>query len=484
MTAIVFQSGWLNSFDCAGAPSTMYVFSEDTPPLVYANLATDVPLPICGCATTDVPIGCCVSSLDLSFTDNYQSVMRNYVNDWASFIPPTSANLNTYCTISTADYSSFQGMNQAYYLAKNQCIDTVICDIDSNTLTVYNNTGCDGFFETFSLSNSSQIQNSVLLGNVTIGLETIHNGAVNILWTAYSPQYELVPQLKIPSERFAAFCYCMSLLIGLTTSSFYLRKFYIHRNTRDLLFGITQLLISINISLQCVYYTTILSETQLSVLDIGVQVSSVYSLFSVYISLHILFTIFVDYQYTFVHKAVYFFFTALNVCTVYFYALADIYSLVTGQFNDVYFYLVRMQYYTQGYWKITYIVIEILPSIAILYKLIFRATNKKIQTLKAKINIIIGLAIFQIFLVLAYEAVILLRTYTLIYKNDRNALASSSSNYLIQTMNSLIVLIVYEKLVELLEKIANRKVQIVRKATSGSLTEVLSQKKIPEINID
>ncbi|KAJ3315573.1 hypothetical protein HDV04_001987 [Boothiomyces sp. JEL0838] len=381
------------------------------------------------------------------------------------------------------DYSSFLGLNQGFYLAKNQCYDNVICDSGTNTLTVYNDTGCQGFSETFSVLNS-QPQSSLILGNVTIGLTMIKEGKVDVVWTAYTPQYELVPQFKIPTERFAAFCYGMSILIGVTTSGFYFRKFYFHRNRRDLLFGVSQFLLAVNITLQCVYYTTVLSATQLSMLDIGVQFSGVYSLFSVYVSLHLLFLIFVDYQYTIIHKAVYFFFTVLNVCTMYFYALSDIYNLTTGEFNDVYFFLVRMQYNAQGYWKITYIVIEILPSIAILYKLIFRATNKKIQTQKSKINVIIGLAIFQIVLVSVYEMVILIRTYTMFYKNDRNLLASSSTSYLIQTLNSLIVLIVYEKLVDLMEKIANRKVQIVRKATSGSLTEVLSQKKLPEINID
>ncbi|KAJ3267850.1 hypothetical protein HDV01_003882, partial [Terramyces sp. JEL0728] len=180
-------------------PSTMYVFNEDTPTLVYANLENDIPLPICGVAPSDVPIGCCVSSLDLPFTDNYHSVLRNYIKDWTNYTPPISANAHSYCTISTADYSSFLGMNQAYYLGTNTCFDNVVCDLDGKTLTVYNDTGCGGFYESFSILDPLPY-NSSILGNISVGLQVINDGIVPVKWTAYSPQYELVPQFIVPME--------------------------------------------------------------------------------------------------------------------------------------------------------------------------------------------------------------------------------------------------------------------------------------------
>ncbi|KAJ3326128.1 hypothetical protein HDV06_000004 [Boothiomyces sp. JEL0866] len=468
---VVFQSGWLNSFDCTGPASTMYVFSEDSPTVLYSNVQTDSPIPACGSSTGDVPDGCCISSLDLTFTDSYQSMMRSYVLDSTDYKPPASSNSFTYCTITSNTNSSLYGYYQAFFLANGKCQDNVMCNINSNLLTVFNNTGCTGPFEQYYTTDSSP-RVSNLLGNVSFGIYIVHNATETITWTGFTPQYELVPQFKVPVEQFAIFCYIVALLVGICTCLYYGRRYLLHKTFRDLIFSITQFLITMNIILQCVYYTTVLSDTQLEEIDLAVQVFGSYSLFSVYVSLHVLFTIFVEFQNSMLKILVFAFLTIMNLGTMYYFAIADIYSLTTGNYDEFYFQLVRLQYNCQVYWKTVYFVIEIVPSTVILFKMIYGANNKKLQKVMPKVFVIVILALFQIVIILGFEVFNLIRTYTLWLGNDRILLASNAINYLLQAINSLLILVVYEKLVELVESMANRKPKPIKMAVTNSVTKM------------
>ncbi|KAJ3326130.1 hypothetical protein HDV06_000006 [Boothiomyces sp. JEL0866] len=471
-SGLVFQSGWFNSYECVGPPSIMSIFYESNAPVVYSNLLQDTPLPFCGSAFVPVPIGCCLSSLDLSFTSNYQSLTRNYIDHTSSFTAPASANSYAYCNVKANSNNSLSGLYQVYFLADNQCMDNVICDINSNVITIYNSTGCTGYHESFSLV-SDQPQSSLIYGEIELSLYLVRNGPVTFSWLAYTPQYKLIPQYHAPIEQFAVFCYAMSLLIGSTTCGYYTRRYYLHRLFRDLIFSITQFLITINIILECIYYTTIMSNIGLSEIDFGVQLSGVYSLFSVYVSLHILFTIYVEYQKTIIQKLIYIFFTVFHFGTMYYFAISDMYVIICGVQDETSFYIANIQENSFVYWKGTFIIMEIVPSIVILTKLIFGASARRLQQLHTKINIIVGLSIFQITIICSYELFNLIRAYTLWFGNDRVNLAANSINYFMQTMSSLIVLIVYERLVEVLEKLSNRRVCIPRKRPSGSVTEVI-----------
>ncbi|KAJ3315574.1 hypothetical protein HDV04_001988 [Boothiomyces sp. JEL0838] len=456
MSDLVFQSGWFNSFDCSGPPSTMYIFNETYAPPVYNNLLGDSPIPVCGCSTLAVPTGCCISSLDLNFTFNYQSITRNYISDVGDITPPVTANAFAYCTVTALSNNSLAGISQIYYLANNQCQENVICNLNSNVITVFNETGCNGYHESFSTSTNQQ-QSSLIFGNISIGLTRIVNAKGSIFWIAYSPSNELVPQYKAPIEQFAAFCYASSFVIVISTSAHYFTRYYKHRQLRDLFFAITQTLLFFNITLQCIYYSVILTNTQLNELDLGVQVFGVYSLFSVYVSLFIIFTIYKEYQSTIYEKAAYGFFTIFYLGTMNYYLLADIHEIITGVQDDFYYLMLELQYNAYVYWKFAYVLMEMTPSVLILNKLIFGANTKKLQKLKGEINIVLTLSGIQLANIIAYEIFNLIGTYTLFFGNDRTVLASTSINYFMQSINSLIVLIVYEKIVSLLEKISNRK---------------------------
>ncbi|KAJ3326129.1 hypothetical protein HDV06_000005 [Boothiomyces sp. JEL0866] len=471
MTSLVYQSGWFNSLDCSGPPSTMYIFNEDAAPPVYNNLQSDTPIPICGCSTPIVPTGCCISSLNMNFTYNYQSITRNYIDDLTRATPPKSANSYAYCTITAATNDSLAGIYQIYYLANNQCQENVICNINSNTIRVFNETGCTGYHEIYYTA-SNQIESSSILGNITVGLQLIKNADLTILWVANSPSNNLVPQFKVPVERFAAFCYAASLLLVTLTGMHYLIRYYKFRLLRDLLFAITQGLLSLNIILQCVYYSVVMTNTQLSELDLGVQVFGVYSLFSVYVSLFIIFTIYREYQSTIYEKLAYIGFTVFYLGTMNYYLIADIHGIITGVQDDFYYLMLELQYNADMYWKFAYVIMEMLPSVLILNKLIFGASAKKLQKLQKSINLVLALSGLQLINIITYEVFNLIGTYTLYYGSDRTVLASTSINYFMQALNSLIVLIVYEKLVDLLEKISNRKLIAARNPPSSSVTNV------------
>ncbi|KAJ3315575.1 hypothetical protein HDV04_001989 [Boothiomyces sp. JEL0838] len=214
-----------------------------------------------------------------------------------------------------------------------------------------------------------------------------------------------------------------------------------------------------------------MSNVGLGEIDLAVQISGVYTLFSVFVSLHILFTIYVEYQGTIFQKAVYVAFTLFNFSTMYYFAMSDIYVIITGQQDEWSFFIANIQENTFVYWKGTFIIMEIVPSIIILTKLIFGASAKKLQHLHSKINLIVCLSLLQIAIICSYVLFNMARAYTLWFGNDRVNLAANAINYFMQTLSSLIVLVVFEKLVEVLEKISNRKGK--KKPANGSITEVI-----------
>ncbi|KAJ3315565.1 hypothetical protein HDV04_001979 [Boothiomyces sp. JEL0838] len=328
-TGIVFQSGWLSSFDCSGPPTSMIIFNETNPTAVFSNLQLDFPIPICGSAIHPIPIGCCISSVDLIFTYNYQSITRQYIPDSSNYNAPAGANQKSYCTLTANDSQSLNGYIKAFYLENGQCIDGFIVCNTNNTVSVYNQSGCTGYSETFNVNN--QVQLSHILGSVMIGSQIVQ-GSVGFVWEAVSPHAESVPLFHIAIERLSAFCYGLALLTPAATSGFYAYRYYKVRKQNDLFFSIAQFMLLANIVAQVTYtMTAFTSDISMYLFDIVNQLTNVYSLLTVYISLYILFTIYGQYQTTLLEKGVYATMTVLHLATMYWNLLADIYGLFASQ---------------------------------------------------------------------------------------------------------------------------------------------------------
>ncbi|KAJ3315563.1 hypothetical protein HDV04_001977 [Boothiomyces sp. JEL0838] len=470
MTAkLVFQSGWTTATDCSGPPSSMYIFTENNPTIEFANLQIDTPLPLCGNANLPIPVGCCISSVDLQFTNGYHSITRNYIDQITDYTAPLSANNVKYCSIEAKGNSSNYGYNKTFILGGGNCVGNIKCDLLSNTLTIYNNTNCIGFSETYSVS-SLQSYNSSLLGNVSIGTSIIV-GSVNFIWEATTPFAEVVPLYKMPIEIFSAFCYALAFLIPTVTAVFYFYRYRKYKTRKDLLFSIAQLTLLINIVLQFIYNITVFpNDITTFIFDVFTQLSNVSSLFTVYISLNILFTIYTQFQGTLLEKLVYISLTLLHFSTMYWYAFGDLYGLIKGE-DETFYLLFSIQGKTFFIWRTVYILVEMLPSLIILHKVFSNIEQKKVYTQKRQIYLMGLLLILQICTVLVYEILNIIVNYTLLIGGDRAYSAMFGIYYCLQALNSFFVLVIYGMLINMMVNIKGKKIVTPPSGTARNTTK-------------
>ncbi|KAJ3268897.1 hypothetical protein HDV01_002125 [Terramyces sp. JEL0728] len=453
---LIFQSGWLNSYNCDGPPSSMYIFNEDNPTPVFVYVESDTPLPLCGTANLPVPIGCCVSSVNLQFTMNYPSMTRNYIDDINDYTPPLSAQNVQYCRITGNDEQSLLGYNQTFFIGGGMCVDGIAkCDLLTNEITLFNDTDCTGYSESYSLGDNNGY-NSLILGNISTGAITMA-GKVKFIWEAASPFSETVPLFKMPLEKFSVFCYGLSFLIPTVTSGFY---YYRYRNTnkkKDLFFSVAQFMLLVNIISQFVYTMTVFPDANSTMTyDFFSQLTNISSLFTVYISLYSLFTIYSQYQQSILEKLTYAVLTVLHFLTMYWYAVSDVYGLVKGA-DDWYYYFCNLQPRAYFIWRTIYILVEMLPSIIILRKVFSSIHQKKVNTQKANIYFMGVLLIFQICTVVVYEILNVVVNYTLLIGSDRAYSAMYAIFYALQALNSLFVLVIYSLLVKMTATITGKK---------------------------
>ncbi|KAJ3315564.1 hypothetical protein HDV04_001978 [Boothiomyces sp. JEL0838] len=453
-TGIVFQSGWFNSSDCTGPPASMYIFTESNPTPVYTNLLSVSEIPYCGTAILPVPIGCCTSFIDYAFGLNYHSLSVNYVGNITDYTPPVTANNIQYCSIFANDDKSLDGYNKTFYLGNNQCIENVKCDLSSNTITIYNNTGCNGYQESFPLSNATH--QSVIFGNISVSSQRM-NGIVKFIWEQEQPYSEGVPLYQLPIEIFGAACYVVALIVPTITTAFYTYKYFKTRAPKDLFFAIAQFTLTLNFVMEFIFEETVFASDQtLFIYDFFSQLTNCCSLLTVFISLNTLSTIYPQFQGTIYQKLVYIAATILHLGTMYWYGIADLYGLIVGQ-DDNYLMLNNTQTKTYMIWRTTYIIFEMIPSIVILLKIFCAINQRKLQKMKQSIHFMAFVLFIQILLVIAYEGLNIVVNYTLLLYSDRAYMSTFGIFYCLQALNSLFVLIIYNMMTSVLEHITGKK---------------------------
>ncbi|KAJ3326221.1 DNA-directed RNA polymerase II subunit [Boothiomyces sp. JEL0866] len=455
---LIYQSGWLSSFGCSGPPDTMFLFRESSPTPNYAN--SDTPIPNCGACPLAVPVGCCVSSIDLVNSVNYTSTTQNFVSDIYSLTPPIESNGYSYCTITPANNISLSGYDQAYYLANNQCIAGIMCDPLSDIISVFSNSDCSGSIEDFQLSDSL-IQTSIVLGNFTVSLNRISNGTVKTNWLAISPQSELVPIYQSNMERLYAACYTLSALLCTITLCLSLKWFYSRRRTVDILFALSQVLFLSFLIVHFMYDNTAFYDIiEYSKYHISIQILEVYTLLTVYICCHLLFTILIEYKRY--EIGVYVIFTLFYFGTMCYGILSDIYDI--DEDYTTFYYFAELSSQMPIYWKIVYIAMRIIPSILIQWKIFSGASQNKVVKAREKIKVLLALTIIQVGIIIIYEVLQILSFDTLIWRNDRDFLANKSTVYLLEALNFLLVFIIYEKLVDVIGIMVRKIPKIVEAA--------------------
>ncbi|KAJ3269228.1 hypothetical protein HDV01_001675 [Terramyces sp. JEL0728] len=434
----VFLSGWFDSYDCAGPPSVMYTFPESNPPLIYQPIAADNPIPVCGSSYIPIPVGCCISSLDLDYTLGYQSITRNYIDSPL----PTSADWYQYCALEVISNSA--PLNQKmYFLDNGQCSGGGICE--GGVLAVFNSSDCTGYRETFGVGN----QLSNIYGNVTVAAENITGANLEIKWIGYTPQALLVPTYKSPIEQFALGLFIISVLMGLFTFLHYLVLFTKNKKFKELLFAIAQFLTTADTLIQCVYWNTMFANDDVfNYLSITVKLLNLQQLFSVYVHLYIIFTIYPEYRKTIVERLVYIIFTVIYASTM-FYGVAAIIDLSTNNsyYSPTDVQLQSIQAQAGTIWYSIYIIIQLIPSLLILVKI--KTAKAQKHSVQKQFTLLVLLANAQMLVMILSIVFNIVGEHTLVYKSDRVYLAMDSVNNFLIMLNSVLSIWLYQKLVSI-----------------------------------
>ncbi|KAJ3269468.1 hypothetical protein HDV01_001388 [Terramyces sp. JEL0728] len=217
---MILQSIW-TTYECTGTPSSFMLFNESyAPAIYYIN-----PIPYCGMNNfpKENGEGCCISSVDLIASGGVSSWINTYLDDFwtVSNSAHSLANGHTYCVLADIFLGMYNYTETMYYLNNNECIYGARCQDD--LLTIYQDNDCQNEFEVFAISTAPAVYQSGL-GNVTVSLYTFSDAKNYISWHAYAPSYEFALGTGTNIEKFAVFCFTLSILISLCVWIYYIPR--------------------------------------------------------------------------------------------------------------------------------------------------------------------------------------------------------------------------------------------------------------------
>ncbi|KAI8897364.1 hypothetical protein BC833DRAFT_565869 [Globomyces pollinis-pini] len=211
--SLVFQAAWKDT-NCIGPPTTMQFFNESNPTQIFYDISEFILPPICGVGPIPMDNGCCVSSLDLSLSDDYLAYSHHYFEGDFQIQLPKTALKHSYCQI---QYTNESLLYPNYFLASGTCIDSMFTCTSDGTLKIYEEDNCTIESEVFQLTNELVELNSTTFGNVFVQLIQIGSGEVlyDIHWVGYYPGTLFTPLFKAPLEVLGLISMILSFIISI-----------------------------------------------------------------------------------------------------------------------------------------------------------------------------------------------------------------------------------------------------------------------------
>ncbi|KAJ3320937.1 hypothetical protein HDV06_004715 [Boothiomyces sp. JEL0866] len=456
----VFQSSWLSSGTCDGSPSSMYVFSTDNPtPSFYFEENWDYKLPHCGLSPFEYPVGCCISSMDLLITDGFSSFSAHFVDDKVSIensAPTTVSNVD-YCLMIGLTNTSIWGYQQASFLADEECIKGIQCS--NNVLNIFNDTECLIPLEQFPISTFTNRIISQAVGQVDVTLVQ-YAGSIEIKYVADSPSWEAVPNYTSYLDYLTCGFYIFSIIATSLTVVFYAIKLRATNNFKTFYFTITQVLWTLKAIIQ--FYFTF---TVFEVMDVNLQVY----FFVCWLRVASLFTTLINVMLVFdIHKSCD---TLRNRILAFGTVIMVHFGLNFLSYISPILYLLHQwdialdtfvwSQTPSGIWNVLQFIVDIIPPIAIFQKL-----SKEIQARKhngsvpstyaAFTNLFITIGI-QIANAVAYTLIQSLLDGSPLINSDKLNRTLTSFQAALLSINSIVILVIYEMLTVVLIEVMGSK---------------------------
>ncbi|KAJ3326158.1 hypothetical protein HDV06_000034 [Boothiomyces sp. JEL0866] len=456
---IVLLSAWDESYLCSGPPTSMYLFSEDWAIPLYNFTIIQNPIPYCGSAPAEVPTGCCISSLDLSQSYNTPSYTNSYVNTLLNGYQsmPQGASGHDYCSLILYHNSSLGYWNM-YYLADRKCRDGgIICDANRNQISIFEQSDCKGNSENISITSDYMEYNSSILGNIQLSKYQADKPGTQISWITYEPQNLLTPTYTYVMDYVALLLFVGAMAISVCSIAFYIRSYFRRGKKQDLLFALNQFFIGIKTIFSFIYLSLIFEDNNIiNYFTIARELSNIQSLFSVYTSLLLLSSFWKEYQQSYQLKLIYVIFTLLHFGLSYWLIPGIVYNILTGGYSVFYMYY-DLNHSLSQVWNFIYLLIEALPSLVILLKVVRVALQKKSNNTTGKVKKMVILSISQLVLIILYLILSSLTENTNITGSDHTFLTVQFSYTIIFPLNSIFNILLFEYLKETTSLLVKRK---------------------------
>ncbi|KAJ3318651.1 hypothetical protein HDV06_007113 [Boothiomyces sp. JEL0866] len=445
--ALVFESLW-NTFDCSGPPASFYILNASQLSQGFVGDCGLDPFPRADGA------GCCVSSVDLSFTNGIASSLYTTIGDYWSVdnAAPTSANGNSYCKV---DYTNagkqLFHINSGYYLNTGKCEYGSICN--GTHLSIFQTLDCKTKLGVFPINPQQPTRYYTnTLKNITVSLVSFSNAKNYVDWIFYIPGYEVVPNNSTTVEKLGLAGLVLGLL-GSASCFLYLLYYTVKvKKEKNTMFSIGITLCNFTRSLAQIYYIYyILDADTIGIIEILLLFGRFPYLFSNYFAADLLFKLYGIYSSVFKKTVIY------GLIIFYFIAILPLFTAtiagITGNivlFNSM---ASIQSSFVDSYLFFTF-VFNLMPLVALFLTIVgqYSKQQKKKQnrmTLKSliiKYRIAILLFAIQILSIVTHVAFFIVTKTSLFLGNDMSAMASSGIYFFLEQLNTLVMIILYQYL--------------------------------------
>ncbi|KAJ3318901.1 hypothetical protein HDV06_006953 [Boothiomyces sp. JEL0866] len=444
MAQLVIQTGWFENYYCQGAPDSIIVFNETNPtPVCNMTMQNYDWIPSCGSDSYNVPIGCCFSSLDLSFTYGYHSFSRNYLSDY-SFDQSVPSGIANYCQLSTLNNQLYNGYQEMYIRQTGGCVEDYFA-CNQTHLQIYGNQSCFGLTNEIPLSAAGIETRSDLLGGIFVNLFVSDHGNMDVMWTSFVPPMLMIPNYSEPLEIVMLISYIFAITVYALFFSVQVYRIVKLRNKKYLLQFLVSTFWACRLSMLIYYTYTIFEDFELlSTFTFALILADTGTLFSTIISSFMLFDIF---KVSSTWKKV----LVITVLTLV-HLFCEIPSYVYwSPWIKLEVDISGFAMYTRSAWKFIAICTDLIP-VALIFGMIIKAA--RIKSIKsdaeehvASINYTWKLiAIISLQFITGVLYILFFNTDDIIGKSDRQMNAIDGINTSILLIHEILLMVMYQSL--------------------------------------
>lgn len=168
-----------------------------------------------------------------------------------------------------------------FYLGNAKCNNGIICNLDVNQISIFEDIGCKGISENISINYDNAGYNSTFMGTIDISRYDVVQSMVKISWITSEPQNSLIPRYNTAMDFVALFDFVGTMIICVCSMWYYSRVYVQKKKKQDLLFALNQFFIAIRSIFSFIYLSMIFQDDNtINYFTITRELTNIQTLFS------------------------------------------------------------------------------------------------------------------------------------------------------------------------------------------------------------